>query len=317
MRFKPLPRRLVAQTAVVLLAIGIVGLPSLVGAQRQDKDPSAERAAVRARKADVASQVDALEATDDQVTRALSALQANVAGQEARLAEAQRAANAAEQAYQEAIAAVEAKGAEIEGLKGSIREFAVNAFIHPPADDAISALNADNPSESAEKRALLAMQNQSDIDLLDALSAAEEDLQVRQGEAERAKVAADAKQSEVETRLTEVTRARDQQAAYGAQVQARLDRALSEAAALEELDQQLSAEIQRRQEELARQAAAALAAQRAAEAAKKSSSSSGSSGGGSRPVNIGPGAGGLASVSCSTGGSITVAASIAGTLQSL
>ena len=216
---------------------------------------------------------------------------------------------------QDAIAAVEAKQAEIDQLRGQIREFAVDAFIHPPADDAMQALQADDPSESAEKRALLELQNESDADLLDRLTAAEEDLAVKQREAEAAKKAADEKQAAVEERLAEVTAARDQQAAFGAQVQARLDRSLAEAANLESIDRALSEKIRKQQAELARQAAAAFAAQQQA-----SRSSGGGGGGGgsvSGPVNIGPGPGGLSTVSCPSGGSITVASSIASSLASM
>ena len=333
MRNRNLPVRVILQALVVLVAAGIVSLPALVGAQRQEKDPSAERAAVRARKAQVASQVDGLKASDAQIAAALADLQANVEGQQARLAEAERAAAEAQEAVEDARAAVAAKQAEIDQLRAQIREFAVDAFIHPPADDAMQALQADDPSESAEKRALLELQNESDADLLDRLSAAEEDLAVKQREAEAAKQAADEKQAAVEERLAEVTAARDQQAAFGAQVQARLDRALAEAANLESIDKALSAKIRRQQAELARQAAAALAARQAAEAAEAAeaaaaSTSDGGGGGGgggdaggggsvSGPVNVGPGPGGLSTVSCPSGGSITVASSIAGGLASM
>src|SRR3546814_2553237 len=76
-------------------------------------------------------------------------------------------------------AAVEAKQAEIEQLRADIREFAVQAFVHPPADDALAALDSSDPGEAAEKRALLELQNTNDADLLDRLSAAEEDLEDR------------------------------------------------------------------------------------------------------------------------------------------
>src|SRR3546814_1409569 len=110
---------------------------------------------------------------------ALADLQANVAGQEALLGEAQRAAAEAREAHAAATAAVEAKQAEIEQLRADIREFAVQAFVHPPADDALAALDSSDPGEAAEKRALLELQNTNDADLLDRLSAAEEDLEDR------------------------------------------------------------------------------------------------------------------------------------------
>jgi D-alanyl-D-alanine carboxypeptidase len=253
---------------------------------------------VRARKAQVATQVDALAATDAQVSAALDALQANVAGQEALLAEANRAAAEAEAAFAEATAAVEAKTAEIATLRDEIREFAVQAFVHPPADDAMAALDTADPGEAAQKRALLDIQNTNDADLLDRLNAAEEDLEVERKLAEEASARAEEKRAEAADTLSQLTAARDQQQAYANQVQARLEHAQSEAAALEQLDASLSAKIAAQQAELARRAASA----------------GGRSGGGSGVTFNGS----LSTVSCpATGGSITVASQIASSVQSL
>lgn len=308
MRFPSLSLRAVVGALGALLVVGLVSLPGMVGA-KTNQDPSAEREKVRAQKAKVASQVDALRATDAEVSAALDALQANVKGQEALLAEANRAAEQAEQAYSEATAAVEAKQAEVEALREDIREYAVQAFVHPPADDAMAALDSADPSEAAQKRALLDVQSTNELDLLDRLSALEEDLEVQRQLAEEAHQRAQEKRAEAAGRLKELEAARDQQAAYAAEVEARLDRALAEAASLERIDKELSAKIQKQQEELARKAAAAAAARRA--------SGGGRSGGGSRaPVTIIP-EGSLASVTCPTGGSITVHQSIAGSVKAM
>jgi hypothetical protein len=282
----------------VLLAFVFVSAP-LVSSASLGGDPSSERERVRAQQAQVASQVDALQATDAQVERALDALAANVAGQQAMLVEARRAATEAEAAFKEATAAVKAKTAEVGLLKQEIRDFAVEAFVHPPSDDALAALDSDDPGEAAQKRALLEIQNTSDADLLDRLTAAEEDLEVQRQLAEDARDRAQRKQAEAENRLAELEAAQAQQAAYAAQVQARLDHKLSEAAFLADKDAELSAEIQAQQA-------------RAAELARKAASGGG--GGSRRPISYN---GDLATVSCKTGGSITVDSSIASNVQSL
>lgn len=302
-RFVQLPslssRALVRAVGAVLAAVSVLA-PVASFADRAGGDPSAEREAVRAKKAQLATQVDALAATDAEVSAALDALEANVRGQEALLAEANRAAEAAEAAFADATAAVEAKQAEIASLRDEIREFAVQAFVHPPADDAMAALDTADPGEAAQKRALLDMQNTSDADLLDRLSAAEEDLEVERKLAEDAARRAEEKRAEAADRLGELTSARNQQAAYADQVRARLEHAQSEAAALEQLDAQLSAKIAAQQAELARRAAAA---------------STRRSGGGSGSYTFN---GDLSTVSCpATGGSITVASSIADNTQAL
>lgn len=302
--------RSVATALTAVVALALASVPVVGSAQRSGSDPSSEREEVRARQADVASEVDALRATDAEVSAALDALQANVAGQQALLAEAQRAAAEAEQAFADATAAVAAKSREIEVLKEQVRDFAVEAFVHPPSDDAIAALDSDDPGEAAEKRALLEVQNTNDIDLLDRLTAAEEDLEVARQLAEDAAQRAAEKQAAASDRLAELTSALEQQQAYAAQVEARLDQRLGEAAALAELDAELSAQIaadQARAAELARKAAAA-------QPPSGGSSSGGSSSGGSSGGNLNPS---LGTASCPSGGSITVAASLVGALQSL
>lgn len=309
-RFPPLSLSLRAVVTALgaLLVAGLVFLPAIGGAETSG-DPSAEREAVRAKKAQVAAQVDALKGTDAEVSAALDALQANVKGQEALLAEANRAAEAAEAAHADAVAAVEAKQAEIAALREDIRDFAVQAFVHPPADDAMAAMDTADPSEAAQKRALLDLQNTNELDLLDQLTALEEDLEVQRQLAEEASARAEEKRAAAAGRLAELEAARDQQAAYAAEVEARLDRALSEVASLERVDAELSAKIRKQQEELARKAAAAAAAR----PRPSRSSSGGSSSGPSRVMFNGS----LSTVSCHTGGSITVASSIAGNVKSM
>jgi peptidoglycan hydrolase CwlO-like protein len=307
-RFPSLSLRALVTIVAAFLAVALVSLPVMSSAQKAGENPSAQRERVRAQKAQVASQVNALEATDDEVEAALDALEANVRGQEALYAEAQRAAAEAEAAFQQATTAVQAKQAEIEVLRQEIRDFAVQAFVHPPADDAIAALDSTDPGEAAEKRALLEIQNTSDADLLDRLSSAEEDLEVERKLAEEASQRAADKQAEAEGRLDEVTAARNQQAAYAEQVDARLARAQGELAFLQEQDASLSAQIAAQQAELARKAAAAAAASRA-----RSSSSGGGGSRGTVSYN-----GSLGTASCpATGGSITVDSSIVDNVQAL
>jgi hypothetical protein len=292
-------RRIITGVSVAL-ALALVSAP-IVGSAAPSGDPSAERERVRAQAADVASQVDALQATDAQVEAALEALAANVAGQQALLAEARRAAEQAEAAFADATQAVKEKTQEVQGLRDEIRAFAVEAFVHPPSDDALAALDSDDPGEAAEKRALLEIQNTSDADLLDRLTAVEEDLEVARRLAEDAAERAQAKQAEAADRLDSLTAARDQQAAYAAQVQARLNHKLSEAAFLADLDAELSEEIRQEQAR-----AAALAAK------ARASSGGGGGGGGGYSYN-----GDLATVSCKTGGTITVDSSIGSNVQAL
>ncbi len=291
--------------AVALIAAVLV-VPAAGWGSPQGQDPSKQREQVRAEKAKLASQVDTLRATDAEVGRALDDLTAHVSGQQALLAEAERASAEAIESLKAARAAAAAKSTEIKALQASINELAVESLIHPPTEDVIQALESSSVAEAAKKEALLALTVNRDADLLDLLSAAKEDLEVQRDLAAEAADRAAQKQAEVSGRLGELEAARAQQADFAAGVQARLDHALSEAAGLEALDKKLSADIARRQAELAAKAKAS-----APPRAPRAPSSS--SGGGSRATFNGS----LSSASCPNGGSITVASSIADNLQSL
>ena len=288
-----------AKSLGALFAVALVAGPAVAWAapsSQAGSNPSAERAKVRAQRAKVAGDVNALKATNAQVDRALSDLNANVSGQQALYSEAQRSANQAEQAQAAAEAAVAAKQAEIGTLKVGIRKFAVEAFVHPPGDDALAAMDTSDPGKAAEKRALLDLQNTNNSDLLDRLRAAEQDLDASRKLASDAADRARAKRSDEANQLASLTSARNEKAKFADQIQSRLDQTLSEAAGLAQQDASLSQQIY--QEELAR--------------AAQAGSGAGGGGGGGPIGNVD-----LGSASCPGGGRITVAASIAGNVQSL
>jgi LAS superfamily LD-carboxypeptidase LdcB len=235
----------VAMLAAVLL------VPAIAGARAGGSDPSKERAAVRAQAAKVASQVNALKATDAQVNKALDALTANVNGQTALLAEARRAAAEAKASLQAAQAAADAKAAQIVQLQGAINEFAVESLIHPPTEGVVKALESESISDASKKEALLALSAHRDADLLDELSAAREDLDDQRKLAQAAADRAATKEAEVNGHLKELESAKAQQEKFADSVNDRLNHALGEAANLETLDKKLSADIARRQAELA------------------------------------------------------------------
>src|SRR5688500_10667321 len=99
----------------VLVAALALGLPS-ASARRSD-DPRAEREQVRARQAQVASDLDVLKADQAKLEEALRLLNDNVTMQEGLKVEADRAATAAEEARVAADEAVKGTEEELEVLK--------------------------------------------------------------------------------------------------------------------------------------------------------------------------------------------------------
>jgi LAS superfamily LD-carboxypeptidase LdcB len=275
--------------ALVAAAVGAAVLaPGQTGAQ----EPSAEeqREAVREQGAAVAAEIDVLTAQDAEIQAALTAVQAEVAGQQVvvnQATDAQASADAAVAASAEQIAALEAETA---ALNAAIDQMIIDAFLHPPLDHALDAFRADTVADATVKNGLVDIQADEDAATLERLAAADEELTVQKADQEV--LAADAAQARSEAALAA-------QSQLATEVEARLNAKLSEAEALRASDAALSQRIAAEQ--------AALAAALAASQTQPSGS----------PSSIQPAPGGLATVTCPAGGSITVAGAIAANVQAL
>ena len=261
--------------AAVALILGTAIVPATAHA-----DTKSQRDEVQRKKAAVAAKIDALRATDVQVEAALRTLNSNVANQTAALHDAERKAAEAQAALEAATAKVQAKQAEIADLDAAVKELAIEAYIQPPSSAGlIDSLAAKNIGEAELKRSLLEAKSSNQLDVLDQLQRAREDLETARTAAEDAAVAAKDKRAAVADKLSQVTQARDQQAKVEADVQARLDQRLGEAESLAQLDKKLAAQLRAEQ------------ARVAAELAKRSHRS----GGGSVTISI-TGSGSIVSV---------------------
>lgn len=207
---------------------------------------------VREQKAALAAQIDVIKATDDEVSAALDALEENVSGQEAVVEEARARFDAAQAGVDAARADLRALEARITGLKAELAKLAVDAYIRPPTDDLFTTLSAGSPNEAAQRQALLDLRAGRNNDVSDELRAANEDMETRRREAEAAELAAARTRDELEGQLADLQAARDQQQAVVDEVEAKLERALSEAQGLASLDRNIGAQITAKQEEIAR-----------------------------------------------------------------
>jgi hypothetical protein len=290
---------------VALLVLAAVVAPTAVRA-----DTRSEREEVQRKRAAVASEIDTLRATDEEVEAALNALQANVATQSAELRDAERRAADAEAALQAATVEVEAKKAEIAELDAAVKELAIEAYIQPPSSAGlIDSLAADNIGEAELKQSLLEAKSSNQLDVLDQLERAREDLETARAAAAKASEAAKNERNAVSAQLAEVSQARDQQAKLAADVEVRLDRRLAEAQSLADLDADLAEKIQAEQAALAAQLAEQRQARSAAAPAAPSGGGGGGGGGGAIAIT---GSGSIVSVR-----GIQVHQSIAGQLASM
>jgi LAS superfamily LD-carboxypeptidase LdcB len=286
--------------AVVLAVAALT--PSVGGAQ--EPDPGAteqERDEVRARQAEVVIEIDALEAQDAEVRAALAEIERNVARQRSELQDAERVRAQGEAELGQATQAVADAQRRIDDLNEQADRLVVDSFVNPPSDYALEPLRAGSMTDAAVIQAVLQMQGKRDADVLQRLAQAHDSLEAEQGKKEDAAAEAKQAQEAAARELDDVEAALGQQQAFAADLEERLNARLAEAESLRTLDAALSDRLAQEQ--------AALAAQLAAAAQPPAQDVA--------PSQIAPAPGGLATVSCPAGGSITVAGSISGNVQAL
>ncbi len=220
-------------------------------------NPRAERERIRSEQATVAGELDALKASNEEVTRALSDLDANVGDQQALLGDARRTAQLAAEAQAQAQARERQTEEEITELEGLVREVAVEEYMRPTTADPTVVLTSDSIADASRRSALLDFRAQRDDAVLDELRAAREDLALSRQQAEQAAVRAEEERAEVAGRVEKLEQARDQQADFAETVEARLDATLAEAASLASLDATLAEQIRADEARIAAQLRAA------------------------------------------------------------
>ncbi|CAM8619762.1 Peptidase_M15 domain containing protein [Acidimicrobiia bacterium] len=282
-------------TAVLGLGLGPVGAAAT--------DARTQRAAVRASQAQVASQVNALEGTQAEISKALAALEENVRGQEAVVSDARRRAEASSAEAREAEIAAEATNKELIAIRAKLARYAVAAYLDPPGEEILRRFEAVSAQEDETRRALIEMQSGTDADVIDQLRTTKQRLEEQRKRAENAKAEAEAHVAEAEQALTALSAAKNQQATFASQVRQRLDERLSEAMYLSRLDASFGAQI------------AAEAAALAESVSGVPVTPGGSSGGTTPPVTT-PG-GSVSRPPLTTVGGITVNSRIADSLRGL
>ena len=299
-------RPIVTGIVATAVALGtIVGTPVAGGAQ---EDPARETEQAAHRPALVAVEVDILKADDLQVTQALSDIKANVDAQTAQLDAAEQALAAADAAVAAADAAVADAQRRIDDLMAKTDHVVVNAFVTPATESALAMLGEESSSANV-KWAILDLQTTTDAGLLAQYHAAHEKLRTEKANKDEAMEAARNRKAEAEAALADKQEAVSQQALFASEVQARIDQKLGEAEMLKGVNPSLAAQLQAEQaqlvaalNELDEEVAAELARRRAVELSAQAEAN--------KAAGIQSPPGGVVSVPCPAGGSIQVAGDI-------
>jgi len=294
-----------ALTAAVVALLTLV--PGAAGAASND-DPTARRDQVRKDRAAVAAKVDVLRASDAEVQKALTDLDANLGAQQAVVATAQQAAAVADQQLAEALDAERRKAEELAAIKAKMAGIAVESYMSPLKGSLVTMLKSESLNDASMRHEFLDISANHGAEVTRQLKAAKADLEDQRKAAQAAQRAAGARRAEVEQRLAGLSQAAGQQRQVATQVEGRIESGLAESAALSAVDAQLSDQIAARQAALAAQLKAASVAAAQARVVTRAPDA---------PLAPGPAAVPSGRVGLSTVGGITVASSIAAQLGSL
>jgi murein DD-endopeptidase MepM/ murein hydrolase activator NlpD len=257
--------RLGAALIAVSLIFGFVALPGADADDPSTQDERSRRDQVRAQQSQVASELDALKATDAQLESAVAILDENLAVQETKVDDATRNVDQARATADAVEARVQRSESNVTRIRDRVKDRAVRSYVTSDDDEAGLVLHADTPGDAEARRALNGLVSGSEVDLLDQLRAAREDAQRARAQADAAEAAADQRKSELEREQAELRIAREEQVAAEQALQGRIGEYQQEAAALSAQEDSLTGVIRQKEAEAAARAEAA----RQAEAARK------------------------------------------------
>jgi LAS superfamily LD-carboxypeptidase LdcB len=262
------------------------------------------------------------------VMTTLDSLEASVRAEVAAVTVAQMALAGAQAEVDAAKAAMDETQARIDELTAQSDAVVIDAFMNPPAVSALDVLEAETMMDATVKQAILDRQAEADADTLEQLEQAQGQLDTERAARDQAVAAAEAKAAEADAALADLIAAQSDASRFVLAVQEGVASGLAEAAALDSVDPATADAIRQRQSEIAGKLNDVVAArqQREAEAALRQAMEQAAAQAAAAddrrsdpvPRRTPTGAsGGLGTVSCPGGGSITMAASVSGDLQAM
>ncbi|MCP4224752.1 MAG: hypothetical protein GY773_15555 [Actinomycetia bacterium] len=228
--------------------------PGGAGLKEELDELKREQEELQKDKEDKAKDVDLATAEADDLSAALELLNADVNEQATKVAAAERALVAAQTRHDTAIEAVVGQASAINDLEGRLSERAISSFVNQEAGRS-PMLEEVDPNKAVRMQSLVEAVTDDGISVTDELRAAKEDLEIEQRAADDAAAEAERIQIRLIEDLAELERRQMAQADLVIAAEEKLERNLAEAWALSELDKELSAEIGKKNDQLAAQLA--------------------------------------------------------------
>lgn len=227
----------------LLAAVMLLGLVAPAGADTASD--ARKRDAARARRAALAKELNALQASDKELNSAVAALDTQMRATEAKLASARQAVTAAERARQQAEAQLEETEGRLSTLKKAVVDRAVAAYMRP--NNNVAELEAKDFNEASRRRVMLDQVASSDRKVIDDLRAAQEDFALERQRAEQARAVADKRKAAVEGKLSQLQSARAEKERLARALDLRIAEYKREADLVAAQEAQLSELIRQRQ----------------------------------------------------------------------
>ncbi|MEX2658412.1 MAG: M15 family metallopeptidase, partial [Acidimicrobiales bacterium] len=271
----------------------LAAIPTVPAGAEGHEAAKQRREEVRQQRAALSTQLDLLTADKAAVGAALDSLEANVAAAQAELASATAEAEAA-WAREGRARVLEARTTgDLSALDAQVRDLAVNEFIggNSGVGDLARFITSEDVGAAARVGYLAALEVERQAAVVDRLGVVRAEQAAAHVEAQAAARHALLVVEELTGRLTALDEARSLQAGFVAEVEDELERRLSEAAGLDQLDRELADEIRREEAALAARLAAEAAARAAAQArvaAERAAAERAAAEGTIRPVQHGP-----------------------------
>ncbi|MFM7062157.1 MAG: D-alanyl-D-alanine carboxypeptidase family protein [Actinomycetes bacterium] len=187
--------------------------------------------------------VDVLQASRDEVRRGIAALDARIAQNAKAVELVQIALDRANAAVGVANARVERARNEVAVARGSVKQYAVEAFVRPPAGDSLAVLSVARMEEAANLTHVLEILASRRKQVVDTLLVRQAELERQSQEATAAKVQAENRLDQIRGDLDSLQALHAKQDRVAADLDERLDRALAEAASIRVVNPALADEL--------------------------------------------------------------------------
>ncbi|MGB3411548.1 MAG: M15 family metallopeptidase [Microthrixaceae bacterium] len=204
---------------------------------------------------DANRQVDALTATREEVTRKVRSLDSQYQAQQTAVAAAEVEVATAKQKVASAKARVALAENEVELAEISVKQYAVEAYIRPPAKTSMRILSLKKAEDATYVSDVLKIMTEERHKVVDALAVKKKIASMESALADKTAAEAADKASAAHAALGDLDGIRQEQSDLAASLDERLERALSEAASLEAIDKQVADELAAQELELRKSAA--------------------------------------------------------------